>query len=197
MKKTILMLIIVFASNLYANCLPKIQEDIKLKEQKLLFSKLKQKKAIKVTALSTFIPASIFWGVMGKLLIDGGTILSSVAVGATFGTVVTGGVVGVVAIPMITYNQILKGKIRGLKKSFEVIQASEDYDYSNPQLRRLYKKVLRKHKSLTVEELVSIINTENVMTTFCPENQISFTFNKLKRYLNKELTQEDQLNLVF
>jgi hypothetical protein len=184
---TLLCLFLILTTHTFANCLPLIQNKIEQKETKLLKAKLKEKKILKRTFVGVGVPSAVFWGVMFKLIADGATIPAALLVGGSFGVTVGAGAVAVVAVPMITYNQIIKSQIKSFKKTHSLILDASLNNYDSKQLKKLLKKLNRKSPTFTMEELVSEINHHNIQQTFCPEQgEKIFSFSKIKKLLMNE-----------
>lgn len=83
-------------------------------------------------------------GTMAKLVIDEGTIGTVIFVGSGFGVFVGAGAVAAVAVPMVTYHQILKAEIRGMSRTLELQKASSSQDLGNPLLKRLIRRLQKK-----------------------------------------------------
>lgn len=192
MRKLIAIFIFTTLSiNSYANCLPIIEEKIIVKEERLLFTKIKQKKVAVITGASVGGANAVFWGVMFKLIADGATIPASILVGGGFGVVTGATAVAAVGIPMLAYNQIIKAQIRRLKRSHGVIEAAESLDYEDENLKKLYRKVRRRVDNITIEDMVEKMRTANAELIFCPnDGKKILSFNKIKNYLRGESYDE-------
>jgi hypothetical protein len=177
---------VVFSTKSFANCLPVVEAKIEAKQERLLFAKKKQKKAVIVTGATVGGVNAVFWGTMFKLIADGATIPISMLVGAGYGVVTGGAAVAVVGVPMIAYNQIIKAQIRRMKKTQTLLSAAYDRDVESRLLKKMYSKVKRKLPDLTMDELIDKINYASEQMTFCPnEGRKIYSFNKIKRYLRK------------
>jgi hypothetical protein len=184
-NKLVLVLIFsfLFTQSIFANCLPNIENKIEQTKEHLLFSKKKEKKIVKVTAISVGGVGTAFWGTMFVLITDGATIPAAALVGTGFGAIMAGGAVATIAIPMITYNQIIKGHIRSLNKTKKLLEASETLDYQNKLIQKLFRKVRRSRSSLTVEAMVDQINDANSKAIFCESDKKISNLRMIKNYL--------------
>jgi len=168
-----------------ANCLPHYENSIKRLEQKLLLKKKKQKKAELIVFSSVGGLNAAFWGTMFYLVADGSSVLVAVGQGLLFGSLIGGAAVGAVAVPIITYNQIVKANIRNLKWTEKVLRAVEEGNYhqSSP-FQSVYRKLVKHDPDLTKEALAQKIQLANDQDQFCVEEKL-FRKKQLIRFLKK------------
>jgi len=188
---------VFFSRASQANCLPLIESKIIEKQDKLIKVKTKEKQIIKGVAIGTFVPMTLFWGTMAKLIIDGGTIATAVLVGTGYGVVIAGGAVAAVSVPMVTYNQILKARIRGLEKIKTLLADARESKLESHLLKKMLKKIKRQKPEMTMDDLIYSINEANEQEIFCQENEKIYGFNQVKKYLtNENLLSENELAFI-
>jgi uncharacterized membrane protein required for colicin V production len=180
-----------------ASCIESIENRIHAKQEKLVHARTREKKILKITAVSTFTPTALVMGTMAKLIIDGGTIGTAIIVGSSFGAFVGAGAVAAVAVPMVTYNQILKAEIRGMSRTLELLKASSSQDLENPLLTRLIRRLQKKRPDWTASKILDALNLANQENALChPESKIP-GLRKIETYLlNHSTLLEEGASLI-
>jgi hypothetical protein len=169
MKKFIAVMISFFVLNtsIYAACNGQYASEIEKQVQKIE----KTKKIAKYTGIGTGagvgVPVGVFMGIMFKIVADGATVLISVGQGFLFGGVAGGLVASAVLLPFFTYLGIAKGRSVSLTKSYELILEAEQFKFDGPRINKVFKRIRKKHKHLTIEALAERIRFENENDTFC------------------------------
>lgn len=180
-----------------ANCQDIYEQAITNKHEKLLLSRIKQKKALIRTGAGVGVPTAVFFGIMFKLITDGATIPAAILTGTMFGTVAGGVAVGAVAIPMITYNQIIKAEIRGLKHARELLNEAQAQDVDGKQLNRMLKKLRKKDSELEINSLIEAVNEANKQNVFCPEGERPDYLYQIRKYLRPADAEASQEELLY
>jgi hypothetical protein len=175
-----------------ASCIESIEDRIHAKQEKLIRAKTREKKILKITAVSTFTPTALVMGTLAKLIIDGGTIGTAIIVGSSFGAFVGAGAVAAVAVPIVTYNQILKAEIRGMNRTLELLKASASHDLENPVLGRMIRRLKKKQSDLTTSQILDTLNLGNRELLFCkPDSKIP-GLKRIERLLLKSTLLGDE-----
>ena len=172
-----------------ADCQSAYEEAITKKQDQLLFAKLRQKRVLIRTGVGVGVPTGIFFGIMFQLITDGSIIPVSILQGALFGTVAGGVAVGAVAIPMITYNQIIKGEIRGLKKARDLLNEAQAHNDDGKQINRMFKKLRRHNSEMDINALIDQVNEANSRDIFCPEGSRPDYLYQIRKYLKPNSNQ--------
>jgi hypothetical protein len=171
--RTLLCVFLLTSIKANASCIETIENRIHAKQEKLTRAKTREKKILKITAISTFTPTALVMGTMAKLIIDGGTIGTAIIVGSTFGAFVGAGAVATVAVPMVTYNQILKAEIRGMNKTLNILRASASQDLENPALHKLIGRLQKKRPEWMASEILDALNLASQEHALChPDSKI-------------------------
>ena len=166
-----------------ADCQSAYEEAITKKHDHLLFSKHRQKKVLIGTGVGVGVPAGVFFGIMFGLITDGATIPIAILTGAMFGTVAGGVAVGAVAIPMITYNQIIKAEIRGLKHARDLLNEAQAHDVDGKQINKMFKKLRKYNFEMDINALIDEVNEANTQNVFCPEGERPDYLFQIRKYL--------------
>ena len=192
MARTLLCVFLLTSTEVKASCIEAIESRIHAKQEKLAHARTREKKILKITAISTFTPTALVMGTMAKLIIDGGTIGTAIIVGSTFGAFVGAGAVAAVAVPMVTYNQILKAEIRGMNKTLNILRASASQDLENPALHKLIRRLQKKRPEWTTTEVLDALNLASQEQALChPDSKIPGP-RRIESYLLKHPTLSDE-----
>ena len=134
-----LLLTLAFNSFAYADCQPAFQDEIDRISNKLISFKKKEKKIEIGVAIGAGAPVAILGGVAFGLITDGATIPTAILSGAMFGTFTGGIAAGAVAVPLITYNQIQKARIRALVRITATLDEASQLNEDGKHLKKLLK----------------------------------------------------------
>lgn len=175
------MLVLTFSTSALADCRPAYQTKIESIESRLLGFKHREKKILLGTGIGVGVPTGIFMGTMFGLIADGATIPISILEGVLFGSVAGGFAAGAVAVPLITYNQIQKARIRGLSRVDELLAEVRDRNVSGKRLLKLQRQL----GGIDMNELITKIEAADQGDAFCQEGEL-FRMRQVRRYLKGE-----------
>ena len=172
-----------------ADCQSAYEDAIIKKNDHLLFAKHRQRKVLMGTGGGVGVSTGVFFGVMFQLIVDGSTIPIAILEGALFGTVFGGVAVGAVAVPMITYNQIIKGEIRGLKNARDLLNEAQAQDVHGKQINKMFKKLRKYNIEMDINALIEEVNEANSQNVFCPEGARPDYLYQMRKYLRPVHTE--------
>ena len=198
MKKHLIGLIVLLSliapTIAMADCQSAYEEAITKKYDHLLFAKQRQKKVLIGTGVGVGVSTGVLFGVMFQLIVDGSIIPVAILEGVLFGTVFGGAAVGAVAVPMITYNQIIKGEIRGLKHARDLLNEAQAQDVHGMQINKVFKKLRKYNWEMDINALIDEVNEANSKNVFCSEGARPDYLHQIRKYLkprsNAERDQE-------
>ena len=172
-----------------ADCQSAYEDAIIKKNDQLLFAKHRQKKVLMGTGVGVGVSTGVFFGVMFQLIVDGSTIPIAILEGALFGTVFGGVAVGAVAVPMLTYNQIIKGEIRGLKHARDLLDEAQAQDVHGKQINKMFKKLKKYNIEMDINALIDEVNEANSQNVFCAEGARPDYLYQMRKYLRPVHTE--------
>ncbi len=178
-----MVLTLIVPSIAMADCQSAYEEAIVKKQKHLLFAKHREKKILIGTAAGVGIPTAVFFGIMFQVIVDGSTIPIAILEGVLFGSVFGGSAVGAIAIPMITYNQIIKAEIRGLKHARDLLNEAQAQDHNGKQLKKTFKKLKKYNWEMDMGALIDEINDANSKNVFCPEGARPDYLYQIRKFL--------------
>ncbi len=126
------------------------------------------------------------WG----LITDGSTIALSIMQVGVFGGIFGGAAAGAVAIPMITYNQIIKAEIRGLEHARDLLNESAAMNVEGKQIKKMFKKLRWYNLEMAIEPLMEEINDANSKNQFCPEGERPDYLFQIRKFLKPRSNEE-------
>ncbi len=174
---------LLFTSVASADCQGLYQDEIARISDNLIRFKKKEKKIIIGSAVGVAVPAAVLGGAAIYLIADGATLAPAILAGAIFGTG-AGAIAGAgVAIPLITYNQIQKARIRGLQRVADTLDEARALNEDGKNLKRLLKQMQRKDPDLDMIHLITALNLSNSENRFCSDPNDLDRMRQVRRHL--------------